>query len=325
MTVRLVLGLLFTVVALAVAGRRVWWLSRLIRTGQPAPGRLDGVRQRAAGRGGRGLRPAQAAEVVGPGRRALLHVLGVRRPGRDDPRGLRRAVRPGLPIPLIGHWRAARASSRTSSRSPCWLASATFAVIRLRQAPAATAARVPVLRLAHRRRLARCSVMIFNWSIMDAAALPRRADQHRRLPVRTTAGGRSPPGRVAKVAGTRWARRQRGRSRPSASCCADRRDARLPGASSSTPSTCTSSWRRSTSLTKREPDGAGPAAADDGRRQADRLRGRRELDEDTSSAAARSRTSPGRACSTSRPAPSAAAASRSARPGTPASRCRPSS
>ena len=39
------------------------------------------------------------------------------------------------------------------------------------------------------------------------------------------------------------------------------------------------------------------------------------------SAAARSRTSPGRACSTSRPAPSAAAARASARPGTPASRC----
>ena len=43
----------------------------------------------------------------------------------------------------------------------------------------------------------------------------------------------------------------------------------------------------------------------------------------TSSAAARSRTSPGRACSTSRPAPSAAAARASARRGTPTSRCRP--
>ena len=45
----------------------------------------------------------------------------------------------------------------------------------------------------------------------------------------------------------------------------------------------------------------------------------------TCSAAARSKTSPGRACSTSPPAPSAGAASRNARPGTPASRCRPSS
>ena len=44
--------------------------------------------------------------------------------------------------------------------------------------------------------------------------------------------------------------------------------------------------------------------------------------EEASSAAARSRTSPGRACSTSRPAPSAVAARASARRGTPASRCR---
>ena len=56
MTVRLVLGLLFTVVAFAIAGRRVWWLYRLIRTGQPAPGRMDGVPAR--------LR-AEVAEVIG--------------------------------------------------------------------------------------------------------------------------------------------------------------------------------------------------------------------------------------------------------------------
>lgn len=42
------------------------------------------------------------------------------------------------------------------------------------------------------------------------------------------------------------------------------------------------------------------------------------------SAAARSKTSPGRGCSTSLPAPSADAVSRNARPGTPANRCRPS-
>ena len=32
---------MLTVAALAVAGRRVWWLSRLIRSGQPADHRLD--------------------------------------------------------------------------------------------------------------------------------------------------------------------------------------------------------------------------------------------------------------------------------------------
>ena len=44
MVLRLVIGLGATVIALAIAGRRVWWLYRLISAGQPAPGRLDGVR-----------------------------------------------------------------------------------------------------------------------------------------------------------------------------------------------------------------------------------------------------------------------------------------
>ena len=41
MTIRIVLGSVLTVAALVVAGRRVWWLSRLIRSGQPANRRLD--------------------------------------------------------------------------------------------------------------------------------------------------------------------------------------------------------------------------------------------------------------------------------------------
>ena len=120
MTVRLVLGLLFTVVAFAIAGRRVWWLSRLIRTGQPAPGRMDGVPAR--------LR-AEVAEVLG--QRKLLkwsvpgvaHFLtfwgfivlvltiieawgGAVRPATSTSRGSAAGRRSG--------------SSRTCSRSPCW-------------------------------------------------------------------------------------------------------------------------------------------------------------------------------------------------------------
>jgi len=45
--VRLVLGLAMTVAALAIAGRRVHYLYRLISSGQAAPGRLDGIGQRA--------------------------------------------------------------------------------------------------------------------------------------------------------------------------------------------------------------------------------------------------------------------------------------
>ncbi len=44
---RLAIGLLMTVAALAVAGRRVLYLYRLIASGQPAPGRLDGIGARA--------------------------------------------------------------------------------------------------------------------------------------------------------------------------------------------------------------------------------------------------------------------------------------
>ena len=42
---RIIIGVGITVVALAVAGRRLIWLFRLIQTGQPSPGRFDGVGQ----------------------------------------------------------------------------------------------------------------------------------------------------------------------------------------------------------------------------------------------------------------------------------------
>ena len=46
MTLRLVVGLLITVIGLAVAGRRVLWLYRLISSGQPVSGRIKDVRSR---------------------------------------------------------------------------------------------------------------------------------------------------------------------------------------------------------------------------------------------------------------------------------------
>ncbi|MCU1674806.1 MAG: Fe-S oxidoreductase, partial [Frankiales bacterium] len=46
MLVRLVVGLLIIVVSLAVAGRRILFLVRLISSGQPAPGRLDHLPRR---------------------------------------------------------------------------------------------------------------------------------------------------------------------------------------------------------------------------------------------------------------------------------------
>ncbi len=60
MVLRMIVGLGLTVVAFAVAGRRVWWLRRLAFSGQPAPERLGYARAHAAGE----LR-AQLTEVIG--------------------------------------------------------------------------------------------------------------------------------------------------------------------------------------------------------------------------------------------------------------------
>jgi Fe-S oxidoreductase len=60
MALRIVLGLVLTVVAFAIAGRRVWWLKRLAFSGQPAPERVAAVREHPA-------RDAttEATEVIG--------------------------------------------------------------------------------------------------------------------------------------------------------------------------------------------------------------------------------------------------------------------
>jgi heterodisulfide reductase subunit C len=44
MVLRMIVGLVLTVVAFAVAGRRLWWLKRLALSGQPAPERLEYAR-----------------------------------------------------------------------------------------------------------------------------------------------------------------------------------------------------------------------------------------------------------------------------------------
>ncbi len=48
MTAVLVIGLLMTAIALPLAARRVSWIYRLIRSGQPAPDRVEGVTGRVA-------------------------------------------------------------------------------------------------------------------------------------------------------------------------------------------------------------------------------------------------------------------------------------
>ncbi len=56
MPLRIAIGGLFTVVAFAIAGRRLWWLSALVRSGQAAPDRTKGISQRLT---------AELTEVIG--------------------------------------------------------------------------------------------------------------------------------------------------------------------------------------------------------------------------------------------------------------------
>ena len=61
MLARIIIGLVVTVVGFAVAGRRFFWLSKLIRSGQPAPRRFQGFRK-----------PVEAELVEVAGQRKLL-------------------------------------------------------------------------------------------------------------------------------------------------------------------------------------------------------------------------------------------------------------
>ena len=72
MTLRIIVGLVLTAVAAAVAGRRVWWLYRVGRSGQPAPERIAAVREHP----GRDVE-IQATEVVGQRKLLRWTVPGV--------------------------------------------------------------------------------------------------------------------------------------------------------------------------------------------------------------------------------------------------------
>ena len=60
MVLRMTVGLVLTVVAFAIAGRRLWWLKRLAFSGQPAPERVEAVRKHP----GRDV-ATETVEVVG--------------------------------------------------------------------------------------------------------------------------------------------------------------------------------------------------------------------------------------------------------------------
>ena len=135
MTLRLVLGLLMTAAALALAARRVRWLSRLIRSGQPATGRTVNAGER--------LR-AQLSEVFAqrrllkwslPGVAHLVTFWGFLILGTVYLEAYGTLFDEDFHIPLAGRW-PALGFLQDLFAVGVLAAVVTFAVIRLWQAPA---------------------------------------------------------------------------------------------------------------------------------------------------------------------------------------------
>ena len=132
--VRLSVGLLIMAVSLAIAGRRVLFLVKLISTGQPSPGRLDGVGKRL------GL---QVKEVFGQSRLLKWSVPGVAHfvtfwsfiiLTLTIIEAVGALFDPQFAIPLIGRWRLVGFAEDLIG-TLLLISLATFAIIRVRQAP----------------------------------------------------------------------------------------------------------------------------------------------------------------------------------------------
>ena len=72
MVLRMTVGLVLTAIAFAIAGRRLWWLKRLAFSGQPAPERIEAVREHP----GRDVK-TETVEVVGQRKLLKWTVPGV--------------------------------------------------------------------------------------------------------------------------------------------------------------------------------------------------------------------------------------------------------
>ena len=124
-----------TVLALAIAGRRVSWLYRLLKSGQPAPGRLDGIGQRAKD---------QLLEVFGQRKLLKWNVSGAAHffmfwgfvvLAATIVEAYGALFDRDFAIPLIGHW-PVLGFLEDFFAVAVLVALAVFSVIRLRNAPA---------------------------------------------------------------------------------------------------------------------------------------------------------------------------------------------
>jgi Fe-S oxidoreductase len=134
-TLRLVLGLLMTAVVVVLAARRIWWLTRLIRSGQPATGRTENVGERIG---------TQVVEVFGqsrllrwslPGLAHFFTFWGFVVLASVYLEAYGTLFDEDFHIPLIGRW-PVLGFLQDFFAVAVLVAITTFAVIRIRQAPA---------------------------------------------------------------------------------------------------------------------------------------------------------------------------------------------
>jgi Fe-S oxidoreductase len=136
--VRIIVGLVITAAAFAVAGRRLWWLYRLARAGQPAPERIAALREHP----GRGAE-TQLTEVFGqrkllrwsvPGAAHFLVFWGFVILFLTLIEAYGALFSRTFAIPVIGHW-AFVGFLEDLVAVGVLIGLATFAVIRLRHEP----------------------------------------------------------------------------------------------------------------------------------------------------------------------------------------------
>src|SRR4051812_47447228 len=134
MTIRIVLGSLLTVVALAVAGRRVWWLGRLIRSGQPANNRLDDPAGRAETEGTEGIGQRKLLKWAIPGVAHAFTFWGFVVLGLTIIEAWGALYDANFHIPLIGRW-GFIGFIEDFFAVAVLVGIATFAIMRVQQAP----------------------------------------------------------------------------------------------------------------------------------------------------------------------------------------------
>ena len=131
---RLAIGLAITLAAFLVVGRRAWYLYRLIGSGQPAPGRMDGIGARFK---------SQVAEVFGQRKLLTWSVPGVAHfftfwafivLAATILEAYGALFTPDFAIPVIGHW-TVLGFLEDFFGVAVLIAISCFAIIRIRQAP----------------------------------------------------------------------------------------------------------------------------------------------------------------------------------------------